>query len=60
MTEPAPLDEFDCADCGHHVYRLACAAPANDDGPPRCAECAWIAHHVPPGQQAAMRARLRP
>ena len=60
MIAAEPLDEFDCADCGHHVWRLACAAPANDDGPPCCSECIWIAQHVPPDQQAAIRKWLYP
>jgi len=36
-------DEFDCADCGRHIYSL----PAIDPAPTICGGCLWLREFAP-------------
>lgn len=48
--------EFDCADCGCHVYAFG---RVGDPPPVRCGVCAWITEYVPDPEKARrIRARL--
>lgn len=50
--------EFDCPDCGIHVFAFNLARPPE---PPRCATCAFIAEFVPdPAEAALLRDRFAP
>ena len=53
-SEPGVI-EFDCRDCGLHVFDFG-RTKAPD--PPLCGLCAWLDEFVPdPAEQAAIRAR---
>jgi hypothetical protein len=48
--------EFDCAECGVHVFAMGLVEPA----PPgqRCAHCQWLADIPDPVEREQLRARL--
>jgi rubredoxin len=48
-----PAIEFDCPDCGHHVYLIGAAR-----APDRCSVCQWIVDYLPPEERDAVRQRL--
>lgn len=50
MTEPV---EFDCVDCGIHVYAFGCW-----DKDPRCLTCKWINMATDPVEKMKLRAFL--
>jgi hypothetical protein len=58
MTDTAkPPFEFDCQDCGCHVFAFG-RVPTPP--PVRCGVCVWIAEHVTdPAEAARIRASLR-
>ena len=45
--------EFDCVDCGRHVWSVGYDAQIA-----RCNSCDWIRQHIPPEEQAEVRERL--
>lgn len=52
--EPATADEFDCPDCGWHVYSLPPRVPP----PTRCGLCLWLEEFVSdPAEREAIRER---
>jgi hypothetical protein len=59
-NDPAALvidvPEFDCVDCGTHVF--LCSGPPVPE-PARCAECACLSRVSDVVERAAMRAFLR-
>lgn len=56
MTNPARPTEFDCLDCGCHVYAFG---RAPNLPPVRCGVCAWIAEYVTdPAEATRIRSRM--
>jgi hypothetical protein len=47
--------EFDCGDCGVHVYEFGREAPP---APPRCAVCQWLADIADPVEREKLRVFL--
>lgn len=47
--------EFDCADCGRHIFDLRREAPPADR---RCSVCRWIVDYIPTEAQAQVRERM--
>jgi hypothetical protein len=54
MSKPA---EYDCTDCGYHIFVFGMAAPPADQ---RCSVCRWLLHEIDdPIEREAIRKRLR-
>lgn len=43
-------DEFDCVDCGAHVYALNIPSSHSRD---RCAQCEWVTAHATSAEHEA-------
>jgi hypothetical protein len=48
--------EYDCGDCGAHVYEFGRDAPP---APPRCAVCLWLAELPDRVEAERLRAHLQ-
>lgn len=53
MSETA--HEFDCPDCGAHVFAVGFVPTKL---PTRCAVCQWIMDYIPEHERDEVRARL--
>ena len=50
---------FHCADCDTDIFVLCEPGDNDNTGPGRvCASCTWVRQHIPPEQQAEVRALI--